>query len=254
MHSLTKSFGWPLLGLVVLLIAACDPASILGPQAGSAGKSDLRVKFHSGSCYGRCEVFTLELYDNGLLLYKGERFTDRPGVWQRNIDRRRTVALLDSFERADFENYPLNFRGQIPDAPTLEITYYDEDKRAYPTSFKDIAPPELELLTKQLRRLASLPDWRQVSADIPDEDIVPVADAAREEIIVQLAPGVEAKAWIIAYGKQNVRLKERISPNSSYYIITADPNIMPAKALLERLRLDESVQSAQLNRQVEMRE
>lgn len=249
-----KSLLWPSLGLMVLLLASCDLASTLGPRAGSAAKSELRVKFNSGSCYGRCEVFTLELYENGLLLFKGKRFTDRPGVWQKSIDRRRTVALIDSFERADFENYPLSFRGQIPDAPTLEITYYGEDKRAYPTSFKDVAPPELELLTKQLRRLANLPDWRQVSEDIPDSDITPVAGSTREEIIVQLAAAVEAKAWVIAYGKQNVQLKERISPNSAYYIITADPNIMPAKALLERLRLDEAVLSAQLNRKVEIRE
>jgi len=212
------------------------------------------VKFHTGSCYGRCEVFTLELYENGLMLFKGERFTERPGVWQKNIDRRRVTALIDSFDRADFENYPLSFRSQIPDAPTTEITYYDEAQQAYRTSYKEFCPPELELLGRQIRRLANLPDWRQVSADIPDGAANPVAAATREEIIVQLEEGVKVEAWIIAYDKQNVQLEERISPNSSYYLITADPNVMPAIELLEFLRRDTSVVSAQLNGKVNRRE
>lgn len=243
-----------LLGLATLMIFSCDPASILGPQAGSANQKNLRVKFRSGACYGRCEVFTLELYANGLMLFKGERFTERPGVWQKNIDRRRVVALVDSFERADFENYPLSFNSQIPDAPTTEMTYYDEERQVYHTSYKEFAPPELELLGRQMRRLANLPDWRQVSEDIPESEADPVAASAREEIIVQLEPDVQAEAWIIAYGKQNVKLKERISPNGSYYLITADPNIMRASELLEFLRQDESVISAQLNGKVGIRE
>lgn len=254
MNKLTARLLPALLGLAALLIFSCDPASILGPQAGSADQRNMRVKFHSGACYGRCEVFTLELYTNGLMLFKGERFTERPGVWQKNIDRRRMTALVDSFDRADFENYPLGFSSQIPDAPTTEITYYDEERQAYKTSFKEFSPPELELLARQMRRLANLPDWRQVSEDIPEIDADPVAAAIREEIIVQLEEGVEAAAWIITYGKQNVKLRERISPNGSYYLITSDPNIMPAKELLEFLRKDESVISAQLNGTVEIRE
>lgn len=237
-----------------LLLLSCDPSVLLGPQAGSANAKNIRASYYSGPCYGRCEVFTLELYDNGLLLYKGERFTERPGVWQKNIDRRRMTGLLDSFARADFKNYPLTFQSQIPDAPTIKLTWYDEQQEAYTTAFKEYAPPELEQLSLQMRRLAALPDWRPVSADIPESGATPVANMAREEIIVQLNNGVNAAAWVVNYGKQNVQLVNRLSPNSAYYLITADPNLMPAKELLDFLRKDPEVTSAQLNNKAEERQ
>ncbi len=236
--------------MILLSFTACDPSAILGPQAGNADKYNLRVSYHRGSCYGRCEVYTLNLYDNGLLLFQGERFTDRPGTWQKNIDRRKIVALLDSFQRADFPNYPRSFRGEIPDAPTVTMTYYDAAGTGYETSFKDFAPKELQDLDASLARLAHLPDYRQVSDTIRGLIRRPVASQERQEIIVQLADGVTAEAWIIAYGKQNVALKNRISPNSAYYLITADPNVMAAEELLDFLRKDPSVLSAQLNREV----
>jgi len=121
MYSVLKVSAICLLAVAALLVSGCDTASILGPGAGSASAKNLKVSYHAGACYGRCEVFTLELYANGLMLFKGERFTERPGVWEKNIDRRRMVGLLDSFARADFENYPISFRSQIPDAATWRI-------------------------------------------------------------------------------------------------------------------------------------
>jgi hypothetical protein len=243
----------PLILFTLFSVTSCDPSTLFGPKAGNTDQYNLRVSYHRGSCYGRCEVYTLNLYDNGLLLFQGERFTERPGTWQKNIDRRRVVALIDSFQRADFPNYPRSFRGQIPDAATVSFTYYDPEGIAYQTSFKDFAPKELQDLDQAMIKLSQLPDYRQVSETIADKIAAPVGNREREEIIVQLKDGVVAESWIVAYGKQNVKIKNRISPTSPYYVITADPNIMGGAELLEFLRKDESVVSAQLNKQVSPR-
>jgi len=226
---------------------ACDPATLLGPQAQKADQYDLRISYYQGACYGRCEMYRLDVYDNGLLVFKGERFTDRPGVWEKSIDRRRIVAVLDSFGRADFQNYPRAFRSQIPDAPSREITYYNEAGEGYTTSFKESSTPELERLALTLRRLAEMPNYRPVSDTIPSLNLRPRANREREEIIVELTPGTNVETWLIAYGKQNVQYKQRLSPNGNYYLITADPNMMGADELLEYLRKDVKVLGAQLN-------
>jgi len=239
--------------LVLSLFTACDPALLLGPQASDADKYDLRATYRRGSCYGRCEVFGLQLFENGLLLFEGERFTDKPGTWQKNIDRRRVVGLLDSFAKADFANYPRGFRGQIADAATVEVGYYDEAGKYYQTSHKDYAPPELLALGESLHKLAHLPGYRQVSDTIAGMQRRPVAAAAREELIVELEPGVVAETWIIKWSKQSLALKNRISPNGNYYVITSDPNIMGSEELLDLLRRDAQVRSAQVNGEVKPR-
>lgn len=239
-----------LASLTIFLSTSCDPAVLLGPQAAQAEKYNLRVRYHRGSCYGRCEVYSLNVYDNGLLIFEGERFTDRPGTWEKSIDRRRVTGLLDSFAKADFPNYPRNFRGQVVDAATISVTYYDQNGEKYETSFKDSEPQELQILSNKLHDLAHLPNYRQVSDTISGRKNRPVAQQERQEVIVQLQEGITAETWVIAYGKQNVQVKNRISPRSPYYIITADPNIMGAEELLTFLRKDKDVVSAQLNNAV----
>jgi len=238
--------------VLLLLNSACDPAALLGKLTGKTDKSALRATYDRGNCYGRCEVYSLELYDNGRLLFKGVRFTDKPGTWENKIDRRRLAGLLDSFDRADFPNYPPGFRATIPDAATVDIGYYDAEGTYFKTSFKDVVPAELGALSRTLYQLAHLPGYRLISETItdPEPPQQPVADGAREEIIVHLAPGVVAEKWVLNYGKQNVRIKERISPRGSYFVITSDPNIMPAEELLGFLRQDADVVSAQRNGKV----
>jgi len=236
--------------LSVFFGTSCDPAALLGPKADRADNYNLRVRYSRGSCYGRCEVYALNVYDNGLLVFEGKRFTDKPGTWEKSIDRRRVTSLLDSFARADFPNYPRSFRGQVVDAATIRVTYYDTDDTMYETSFKDSEPPELGLLSKKLHDLAHLPNYRLVSDTIAGVKARPVAQQERQEIIVQLNEGIVATTWVIAYGKQNVQVKNRISPNSPYYVITADPNVMAAEELLTFLRQDKDVVSAQLNNTV----
>ena len=238
----------------LFLTSSCDPTSILGPTANRVDDYQLRASYSRGGCYGRCEVFTLDVYDNGLLVFAGKRFTDKPGTWEKSLDRRRLTGLLDTMARADFKNYPRSFRGQVADASTLEVTYVDDAGERYETSFRDYAPDELLAISQRLNDLAHLPGYRQVADTIANRlHFRPVADKAREEIIVRLEEGVDANAWVIAYGKQNVQVKNRISPRSSYYVITADPNIMGAEELLEYIRQDPKVVSAQLNKSVSPR-
>lgn len=245
---------YTLSGLLLLgMLTCCDPTVLLGPQAVNADKYNLRVDYHRGSCYGRCEVYGLKVYDNGLLVFTGERFTDRPGTWEKNIDRRRVVALLDSFERAEFNEYPPSFRGEIPDAPVIKIAYTDAAGQTTETAFQDEAPTELRRLDRALHRLAHLPDYRLVSDTIIGNLLRPSAKKQREELIVELREGVSADSWVVAYGKQNVAIKQRISPSSNYYIILADPNLMAAEELLTFLRQDVNVLSAQLNAEVRPR-
>lgn len=244
-----------LIATPLLFNATCENGLTLGPSAERADRYEKRISYHRGSCFGRCEVYTLDVYANGLITFAGERFTDKPGLWQRNIDRRRLAGLLDSFERAGFAGFPSNFVSQMPDAPAVTMTYVNPAGETFTTTYRENYPDALIALDRRMRELATSPEFRQVSTTIPDDTKTPMptSDAAREEIIVHLKPGVPPETWIIAYGKQNVKLKERISPNGDYYLLEADPNLMGADELLGFLRSDENVLSAQRNGAVRSR-
>ena len=235
-----------LLPLFLVSLLACDSLPTVGPRYASAKQSDLRARYHQGACFGNCEVYAVELYATGLLVFTGQRYTDKAGVWEKNIDRGAARAFLDSMARMNFADLPRSYPSRLPDMATTTVTYLADDRTPYASSFKEEASPELRRVQQRFQTWAAGSGWKQVSeaTKVQDPDASP--DRGRE-IIVRLQEGADAGAWLVKYGKQGVTLKQRISPNSPYYLITANPNLMSATELLKYLRQDEEVISAQMN-------
>lgn len=237
--------------LLLLLTSACE---IFEPVARNARPQDLRVKFRTVGGYGPVPSYSLDVYNTGLLVYEGRRFTERQGRWERTIDRRSVVALLDSFERAGFADYPRAFRSEVSDAPGVDITYINPGGTQYSTSYNDYAPDELRALTASLKRLASLPGYRRVLDTVPALFSSDFERKQPQQIIVRLVPGVDGEAWAGRYAQSaGVRFVKRVSPNGDYYLYSTDPNLLETEELLERVRADEDVVSAQENRPVGIR-
>ena len=226
--------------------------SVLAPSPEHIADYELRIQYHQDVCFGRCPVYSLSLYSNGLLVYQGERFTDKAGVWYRLIGQRETQGLIDSFQNLDFASYPSTFSSQVPDMAARRLRFIDESGRNHKTTFKENRPEELLVLADRMAALTESGTFRKYEG--PNSRIFgETPDLAPQEIIVELKAGVVAAAWIVNYSKQNVQLKERISPSSDFYLITADPNLMDAEELLSVLRQDPEVLSAQENRTVSPR-
>ncbi|MEL6142635.1 MAG: hypothetical protein AAFU67_13580, partial [Bacteroidota bacterium] len=190
------------------------------------------------------------------VIYEGERFTDRPGTWQKILPRAEANAIIDSFELSKMNTYPVSFPSQVPDLSAKTLAFVSlPSQQVYTTSWRENRPQELDRLGQMMHRLAESGGYKQVADSISRGPnlIGQTVKLAPEEIIVHLNPQVNPQAWIVKYGKQNAQLKERVAPNGSYYLITADPNIMDADELLGYLRQDPDVLSAQRNRKVNPR-
>lgn len=239
-----------LLSLLLLLLSSC---AFLLPSPRHLDAYQLRASFQQGPCFGRCPVYTLSLYQNGLLLYEGERFTDMPGTWYKLLGRAEVAALIDSFTVADMSRFPLSFPSNVPDASVNTLTFVDvKQQKTYRTSFREEAPKELKYLAERMAGMAAVGGFRQYVDTIRTGETFfgqPI-ELKKEELLVHLYPEVNPQAWIIKYSKQNASIKERLTPNGHYYLLLADPNSMPTDELLELLRQDRDVISAQRNQQV----
>jgi len=235
---------------ILVIAAAC---STLYPSTKNVDSYQLRARYEQGPCFGRCPVYKLSLYQNGLVVYEGERFTNRPGTWEKLLGRDETKRILDSFALVDMSRFPASFPSRVPDLATKTLAYVDADTgNTYSTSWKENRPDELERLGQIMQRVAESGGFKQASDTIRTGPnlLGQSVQLAAEEIIVHLKAGVNPRAWIVRYGKQNAQLKERISPNGNYYVVLSDPNIMGTNELINFMRRDESVISVQRNRQV----
>ncbi|MEM6395302.1 MAG: DUF6438 domain-containing protein [Bacteroidota bacterium] len=236
------------LALLSLLIPSCK---LLQPSPEHVNDYTLRAQYNQSVCFGRCPVYTLSLYENGLLIYQGERFTDKPGTWYRLLGRGETEQLISALDALDFKGYPSNFPSQIPDLAQRTVSYITKDGQEYRSGFKENVPDELLAVADQMKELGDANNFTKYEGplDLFGEE----PDLAPKEIIVELRPGVNPQEWIVNYAKQNVQYKERLTPNSNYHLILADPNLMDDDELIGFLREDPDVVSAQKNRQVSPR-
>lgn len=236
------------LGLCCLVIYSCK---ILAPSPEHIDKYTLRAQYRQDACFGRCPVYTLSLYENGLLIYQGERFTDKPGTWYQLLGRSETETLISQLDALDFESYPTVFPSQIPDMALRTVSYTSSSGTQYQSAFKEQAPDELAVVADRMKELGDSGSFTVY--DGPLDLFGEAPDLDPQEIIVELRAGVNPTEWIINYSKQNVQYVERLAPNSNYYLITTDPNLMTADDLIPFLREDPEVVSAQRNRPVSPR-
>ncbi len=239
--------------LLLLLLSGC---ALLMPSPKHVDAYQLRASFYQGPCFGRCPVYTLSLYQNGMLLYEGERFTDMPGTWYKLLGRAEVAALIDSFTAADLSRFPLSFPSNVPDASIRTLTFVDiKQQKTYRSSFKEEAPQELKSLADRMASLTAAGGFRQYVDTVRTGETFfgqPI-ELKQEELLVHLYPEVNPAAWIVKYSKQNTSIKERLTPNGHYYLLLADPNKMPTEELLELLRQDRDVISAQRNQRISPR-
>lgn len=231
----------------------CASGCLFKPTASQVSSYQLRAHYEQGACFGRCPVYALDLYQNGLLVYQGERFTDMPGTWEKVLTKPELNELVGEFSKVDFRNYPASYPSRVPDLAAITLAYAPTaGGQIYTISWKENRPEELNRLAELMRDLADAGGFTKVSDEIKKGPNIlgQTVSLEAEEIIVHLEAGVNPQAWIIQYSKQNVQIKERITPNGNYYLILSDPNLMDTEELLSFLRQDESVISAQRNRQV----
>jgi hypothetical protein len=205
-----------------------------------------RIALEIGPCYGRCPVYTLTVYENGLLVYEGLRYTQRQGRWGKMITRDAAAELIQAFEQSAFESYQHMYRSQIPDLAAVTITYTNDAGATKSVIGKDGRPDELIELESRLRRLAeNETGWMALDATSTTDGSA--TGTVPGELIVELRPGIEPSAWVVRYSSQQVRIKQRIAPNQPYYLLTHDPGLLPTEELLQWLRQDPDVLSAQTN-------
>ena len=130
----------------------------------SLNNMDKVIEMTKGPCYGRCPVFTLTVYDKGIVSYKGERYTDRLGTYVKKLEKEEMERLLREFKNANIWQYKDAYRGRIPDMQSVSISYYEGSRKKTVTG-KEIRPNSVKWLESLLDQVAqSNTGWIQKEA------------------------------------------------------------------------------------------
>lgn len=211
-------------------------------------KLDQVIELSKSPCYGSCPVFRLVIYEKGIISYEGERNTRRLGLYAKRLSDTTYQRLLTAFQTTNLWQFKDVYRGQYPDAPTVSITYYEEGD-VKTIIGKDGRP------TKVLELEAMLDDI--ANSDQGWELLRPVIEVPENvittELIVQLQNGKAGDVWARKYRRQELELVEHIAPDTNYWLVRYNPDVITPTEMLTRVRGDAEVVGAEFNKKLEVR-
>ncbi|MBV6653842.1 MAG: hypothetical protein KI786_08810, partial [Mameliella sp.] len=226
-------------GMVLTLLNSCGT-----PANTSLSKLDPLIEMSKGPCYGRCPVFTLTIYKNGLASYKGERYTERLGTFVRKLEKPEMERILGEFNRANFSQFRDSYRGRIPDMQSVTISYHENGKKKTVTG-KEIRPNAVKWLESQLDQIAHADGWilkEAPASNVPDF-LIP------DQLLVELGEDTDPEEWAKKYSHTDMTFLRSLN-DTSYWIFSYDEETITPEQMLEQVRNDEEVISAEFNKKI----
>lgn len=247
LQPLTASTGYHRLSLLLFIFSLASCNTILKDT--KLEDLDEVVSMSMGPCYGNCPVYSLTVYNNGIVAYVGERFTDKRGTYIRDIGRKALKKLKQELVAANLWEFPSAFKSQIPDLATVTIEYF-ADGRSKVIRGKDGRPPQVLKIQELLEQIANEGEWKQQSAPemgLPEDYIA-------NELVVQLDPDVQPEQWSRQYSRMDVKVVKRLNPANSSWLIRFNTDAMHPNEMLRTMRKDPDVLNVEFNKSLIGRE
>lgn len=224
-------------GAVLALLQSCG-----SPANATLSKLDPLIEMSKGPCYGRCPVFTLTIYKNGIASYKGERYTERLGTFVRKLEKPEMERIRGEFTRANFSQFRDSYRGRIPDMQSVTISYHENGKKKTVTG-KEIRPNAVKWLESQLDQIAQSEGW--ILKEAPQEQVPDFL--IPNELLVELNEDSDPEEWAKKYTQTDLTFLRALN-DSGYWIFSYNDEAITPDQMLEQIRNDEEVISAEFNK------
>ncbi len=110
--------------LFAILFSACATAKK------PTGNAIITLEFSRGACFGKCPVYSIKLYNTGLVRYTGTSFVKYQGVYEKKFKKADIQKLLDEAAAYHIDTCQEKYM-YVPDMPGIDytITYKNKTKK-----------------------------------------------------------------------------------------------------------------------------
>ncbi len=202
------------------------------------------IVYSKGACFGKCPIFTLTIYNSGLVKFNGRRYTGMDGKHEKQLDKKQYVSLIKKFRENRFWRFDDIYGMDLVDAPTITISFSDKGKNKT-VKGKGGFPDKLKELAALLDNLVVDKDsWimvdKPIRADVKEEII-------ENQIILETGDGMIMSRWLQEYKKYGLRLMKRIGNDNKTWLIRFDKNKINPKEMLKIIKADKYISNAEFN-------
>ena len=211
-------------------------------------KGALLISYSRGTCYGRCPVYTIDVFEKSVMEFNGHSFTDKEGLWQKTMTAAQMAKVTAALETADFATLDTEYKSMIPDLPRATFEYHGGEESKTVTG-KETLPEQIKPLQELLESFTELSGWTKVADTGKDEK----AELNYDEIIVKFKPGTGLPGWFRAKQEIGIYLKRRVAPESDLWVAGYKRATHKPEEILKIIKEDPGIESAEFNKQTKNR-
>jgi hypothetical protein len=228
---------------LIALLPSCNLTSFRNLKEVDLSQLDKLVEMSKGPCYGRCPVYTLTIYDNGVMTYEGLRFTEREGLYIKKVADDELKALKMMLKDANLTQFRDAYRARLTDLQSVSISYYGNNSIKTIVG-KDGRPEAVMNIQGELEKMADSEGWElktRTKEGLPDYIV-------EDELRVSLNDGVDARAWARKYRKQGMQVVEIMSDRNNSWLMEFNATKNDPEEVLAIVQADLEVANAEFNR------
>jgi hypothetical protein len=111
----------PLVAIVIENVAEEEAPRVRVPLPG-VPLEKVHVRLERTACYGACPIYSVDVYGDGRVIYRGDQYVDVTGQHTYRIPQPQVAALVESVRAKDIWSLRKRYRGLITDHPLYRLT------------------------------------------------------------------------------------------------------------------------------------
>ncbi len=124
----------------------------------------IMAKLQRKACFGKCPVFELRIYEDGLVIYKGQNHVPRIGWYEAQLDSAAVQYILKRAKDIGYfemkSTYP-PYGQVISDVPTT-ISYIKKEEQEKTVTNHHSSPVRLQRFERYIDELMDTLSWKRV--------------------------------------------------------------------------------------------
>lgn len=119
--------------------------------------TDLEVflSFSKGPCYGKCPVYNLTVFENGLIEFQGVQYTTRLGFFYKWMDKKQFQDWEERLSELEWQDYDTYYPNPVSDFPVHKLSF-----REHEIAGNQILPLEVQEIFQSLDSIADESNWK----------------------------------------------------------------------------------------------
>lgn len=117
-----------LLSFLSLALAACANNKNLNRSSTKHHAPLEYLQMERTACFGKCPVYSIELYNDGRIIYTGKRFIEDSGRYEKNIGKAAVAKIFKQFDAYRADTCKASYELMIQDLPGISYQYSRNDE------------------------------------------------------------------------------------------------------------------------------